>query len=52
MMITGTNKPIQTTLKYKILQEFGGWLTTYRSYLNGERSLALETILAFKSRIN
>ena len=41
---------MQTTLKYKKLQEFGGWLTGYGSYLNGWRSLALETIFAFKSQ--
>ena len=48
--MNNTNKPIQTTLKYQ--KEFGSWLTAYRPYLNGGRSLAFEAILAFKSRIN
>ena len=52
MTMNNTNKPIQTTLKYKSLgkklQEFGGWLTAHRSYLSGERSLASDTIWHLK----
>ena len=48
MAMNNTNEPIQTTYQ----KEFGSWLTAYRPYLNGGRSLAFEAILAFKSRIN
>ena len=38
--------------QYKNCKNFSGWWTTHGSYLNGGRSLASDTILAFKSRIN
>ena len=33
----------------QITKILGGWITAHRSYLDGGRSLAFGTILAFKS---
>ena len=47
------SKTVQSTkVSIQITRILGGWITAHCSYLDGGRSLAFGTILAFKSEIN
>ena len=50
MTKSNVNKMVQSTkVSIQISGILGGWITAHCSYLDGGRSLAFGTILAFKS---
>ena len=49
MTKSNANKTVQSTkVSIQITRILGGWITAHCSYLDGGRSLAFGTILAFK----